>query len=803
MRNLVIICVDDEETILNSLKVELKRELGERFTIETAIDGEEALELLAELLEDGYEVPLVISDYIMPVIKGDALLSHIHKISPKTRKIMLTGQADVETVSKAIKYANLYRYIAKPWEHEDLILTAKEAIRSYLQDKDLAEKNAQLQQLNEQLENLVEQRTVALRLSEEKFAKAFRCTPHAITITSFNNGKHIEVNDAFCEMIGYDVEEIIGKTAVELNLWVNLEDRYELFNLLKIERCVRNFEFKFRTKLGEIKTALLSAETIDINEEKCVISVSQDITYRKQAEIALQKAKETAEIANQAKSQFLAKMSHELRTPLNAILGFTQIMARGNSLTEEQQEYLKIINRSGEHLLALINDVLSMAKIESGQIDINASNFDLYQLLFSIEEMLKIKANAKGLQLRFERDCNVPKYIETDEGKLRQVLINLLGNSLKFTQFGSVILRSKVAEYRGQSNDEANISIDNTTPHQLERSNNQQFVKIIFEVEDTGPGISPEEILTLFKPFVQTETGRKSMQGTGLGLSISKQFIKLMGGDIVVNSQLSKGTTFTFDILAKVASQEPTAATLISRRAIALKPNQPTYRILIVEDIRENRQLLVKLLSPLGFAVKEAENGREAIDLWKSWKPHLIWMDIQMPVMNGYEATRQIKQLLAKESESISSANPRTIIIALTASAFEEEKSLILEAGCDDFLPKPFRSEILLEKLGKYLGVEYIYEEDLSSNLTSSQSQNKPLTVDDLSIMPREWIEKLHQAALTVDDSEAVQLIQEIPDRAGELANTLTNLVENFRMDAIFEVTEEYINTHFSTECNT
>lgn len=801
MKNLVIICVDDEATILNSLKVELKRELGEQFIIETASDGEEALELLEELIEDEYEVPLVISDYIMPAIKGDELLSRIHEIAPKTRKIMLTGQADVETVSKAIKYANLYRYIAKPWEHEDLTLTVKEAIRSYLQDKDLAEKNAQLQQLNEQLENLVEQRTLALRLSEEKFAKAFHCTPHAITITAFNSGKHIEVNDAFCEMIGYTVEEIIDRTALELNLWVNLEDRYQLFNLLTLNRYVRNFEFKFHTKLGEVKIALLSAEMIDINGEECVISVSQDITYRKQAEIALQKAKETAEIANQAKSQFLAKMSHELRTPLNAILGFTQIMTRSHSLTEDQQEYLKIINRSGEHLLALINDVLSMAKIESGQIDINESCFDLYQLLFSLEEMLRIKANAKGLHLKFEREPNVPQYIETDEGKLRQVLLNLLGNALKFTQLGSVRLQVKVAKNGlEKNNSDASILTDNiaSAHYKLNCQFSDQLWKIIFEVEDTGPGISPEEISTLFKPFVQTETGRKSMQGTGLGLSISKQFIKLMGGDIVVNSQLGKGTNFTFDILVKLASEKPDPNPSTSRRAIALKPNQPNYRILIVEDIKENRQLLVKLLSPLGFEVKEAENGQEAVDLWKSWKPHLIWMDMQMPVMNGYEATRQIKQLLTEQSELISSpAPPNTVIIALTATAFEEEKTLILEAGCDDFLPKPFRSEVLLEKICKYLEVEYIYEEELPSNLTSSQSQNHQLTVDNLSVMPIEWIKKLHTASLIVDDGEAVQLIQEIPDQAVELANTLTNLVENFRMDLIFEVTELYINTNF------
>jgi PAS domain S-box-containing protein len=280
----VIICVDDEPIILESLKIELKKALGEEHLIETAEGGEDALELVEELLEEGSEIVAVISDYLMPNIKGDELLKQIHHISPKTVNIMLTGQADLEAVANTIKHAKLYRYISKPWQSEDLKLTVKEAINSYFMEKQLAEQNAKLQKLNQELETLVEERTAQLRLSQEKFAKAFRSSPNPITITRLKDGHHLEINEAFCQTIGYSPAEIIGRTALELNIWVRKEARTKLFQMLKEEGVVRNYEFDFRTKSGELRTGLLSAEIIDIHGETCVISVSQDFSDRKIAE---------------------------------------------------------------------------------------------------------------------------------------------------------------------------------------------------------------------------------------------------------------------------------------------------------------------------------------------------------------------------------------------------------------------------------------------------------------------------------------------------------------------------------------
>ena len=477
----------------------------------------------------------------------------------------------------------------------------------------------------------------------------------------------------------------------------------------------------------------------------------------------LMKSKENAEVANRAKSQFLASMSHELRTPLNAILGFSQVMARNSSITAEQKEYIEIINRSGEHLLKLINDVLSMSKIEAGQITINESRLNLYNLLNSLKEMLQLKANSKGLHLVFENTNDLPQYIQTDEAKLRQVLINLLDNAIKFTEHGTVTLRVS-------SQAETNVTEENQS-------------QLLFEISDTGPGISPWELPTLFKPFVQTETGRKSMQGTGLGLPISQQFVRIMGGDIAVESQLDRGTTFTFNIQVNLVTESDEPEKSAFKQVIALEAGQQTYRILVVEDVAENRQLLLKLLAPLGFEVREATNGEEGVALQSTWKPHLILMDMLMPVMDGYEATRQIKQ---------TPEGRETIIIALTASAFDEQRHIILSAGCEDLICKPFREEVLFEKIAHHLNLRYIYKEENSSTSGSAQTLLQSLTTEDLSVMPTDWVVDLYQAALCVDDNRILGLIEQIPETEANLANALTDLVDNFRIDIIIDLTQLY-----------
>lgn len=473
------------------------------------------------------------------------------------------------------------------------------------------------------------------------------------------------------------------------------------------------------------------------------------------------KARE-AEAANQAKSLFLANMSHELRTPLNAILGFSQLMVRDDNVTAENKTSSKIINRSGEHLLNLINDVLEMSKIEAGKITLDNTPFDLHQLLLTIQEIFQIKAKAKRLWFKFILADDLPQYIVSDARKLRQLSINLLSNAVKFTQTGGVTLRAFV--------DKSDRSLDNK-------------VKLCFEVSDTGKGIAPEELDKLFDPFVQTKSGIQSQDGTGLGLAIGRQFAELMGGTIKVTSVLGEGSTFAFDFKVELAESSQVEVLSPLQTIKHLAPGQPKYRLVVVDDRFGDRLALLKLLQSVGFEPRTANNGAKAIALWQEWQPDLIWMDMRMPVMDGYEATRTIKS---------HPQGKKTIIVALTASAFEERREKAIQAGCDDFVPKPFDAQTIFDKLTQHLGVEFIYESD--ENLTvESPEATEILSYGDLKSLSPELVTKLNQAAIAVDSTQIEQLIAEIPQDQQYIARAITEMLNKYDFDSIIDLTEKKI----------
>jgi PAS domain S-box-containing protein len=760
-------------------------------------------------------------------------------------------------------------------------------------ERKLAEKI--LKEYNDNLAVQVAERTADLAKAKEKFSKAFRLSPNAITLTRISDGRHIEANESFCRMMGYSHEEIIGKTAVELNFWASLGERDRMIQMLKNKTAIHNYELRFRNKNGTERTALLSIETIDIDGEACFLSISSDITERqkaetalreaeekyrniyenalngifqtaidgkyisanpalaniygydspadliaaqpnfhnqlyvkpnrrdefaalmneygilsnfeseiyrkdgsiiwisencravcdaagnllyyegfikditdsKQAEIKMQQAKEAAEAANKAKSTFLANMSHELRSPLNAVIGFAQVMIRSKTLSQENQEDVGIILRSGEHLLALINQVLDLSKIEAGRTTINEKSFDLYQLIDDLEDMFALKAEQKGLQLIFDRDAEVPHYICTDEVKLRQVLINLLNNAIKFTSEGGVSVQVK----GGRRNIHKNSTDQLPGRYWLH-----------FEVQDTGAGIAAEEIHQLFEAFVQTKTGKDSQEGTGLGLAISRQFVQLMGGEFTVSSEIGKGAVFQFDIQVHLVEASDIESKKTQRRVVALEPNQPSYRLLIVDDKPLNRQLLVKLLSPLGFELREANNGKEAVDIFMEWEPHLIWMDMRMPVMDGYEATKQIKTTTGGQA---------TAIVALTASVLEEERAVILSAGCDDFMRKPFREEDIFVAMGKHLGVRYIYEDPPAVSAAGvEESSQEVLTPEAFTSLSPDWMAQFKQSILSVDMEAIATSIAQIGTVNPSLAGKLQDCINNFEYDRILNIIE-------------
>jgi len=443
-------------------------------------------------------------------------------------------------------------------------------------------------------------------------------------------------------------------------------------------------------------------------------------------------------------------MSHELRTPMNAVLGFSQLMQKDSGLSPDQRETLNIINNSGKHLLELINDVLDMAKIEAGRVIIENGNFDLGALIRDTIDMMHERAEAKGLELLLDQSSSFPRFVNSDEAKFRQILLNLVGNAIKYTQKGRVIVR---------------LTADDLP--------DTQQCLLNCEIKDTGIGIAKQDLPFIFDTFVQV--GRESdQQGSGLGLRITKQYAELMGGQVTVTSELNKGSSFILTLpAAKVDQSEIINKTVLDgNRVLGLAAGQPEYRVLIVEDQLENRLLLKRLMGSVGFQVHEAVNGQQGVEQFMHWQPHFIWMDRRMPIMDGIVATQKIRALPGGD---------KVKIVAVTASVFSEQRHEFLNSGIDDILGKPYRDSEIFDCMAKHLGVQFIYDEPVNEKSASEQLLN----AQHLKRLPEALLSELQQAAMSLDIEQSLTVIEQIRAIDAPLADALTERVNQFDFEAV------------------
>jgi len=557
--------------------------------------------------------------------------------------------------------------------------------------------------------------------------------------------------DGYFQVLNHAWETTLGYSRAELQAqsflsFVHPDDLAPTLAVgeLAVQRQVTRFINRYRCKDGTYRWL----EWSSIPVGNLIYGSAHDVTKQRELERHLLAAKEAAEKASRVKSDFVANMSHEIRTPLNAIIGFAQILERDASLGPRQGEQVHTILRSGQHLLKLINDILDISKIEAGSLIVHTVDFCFEELLQDLEMMFRSRAEAKGIWLAMERGQGGPRYLAADEAKLRQVLINLMGNAVKLTQTGGVTVRVRVE-----------------APMQDAMANGKAH-RLVVEVEDTGPGIPVQDRSRIFDAFQQSETGKEA-GGTGLGLAIAHRLVELMGGGITVESEVGKGSCFRFEVPVQLAGKMAVPPVQAMNRVAGLEPGTGPLRILVVDDVEDNRALLRALLDPVGFEVKEAANGQEALEVFTDWAPHAVLMDMRMPVMDGYETTRRIRAI-AKERA--------VAVIAVTASAFADQQYEILATGMDGYVRKPVKQEELFAALGKSLGLRYVFAEETGK----PRSTTRAITRGELASLPEELVAAMRETVENGDMVALKELIGRVEQLNAEAAHELQRLAKNY-----------------------